>query len=158
MDTETSLPVNFGGISASLDEDELTVQWVTLYELRNTHFELEITTDGISFSKFADVKSKAPGGSSDIVLQYEHKTPKSNDSLTVSAGFLLALLAGTFMNKKKRLIMLIAMVTATCLLGACNKEPISLVDETEKKLFVRITQVEQNGRKLSTKCVLAVRK
>src|SRR5690606_26794662 len=64
------LPVTFGNIQAWIKDKILTIDWSSIHETNNHHFEIEVSTDGSAFTKVATVASKAPGGNSTTALQY----------------------------------------------------------------------------------------
>ena len=55
------------------------LSWSTVTEINNAGFELQASTDGISFNKVAFVATKAEGGNSTTSLsyQYDHKTTEA---------------------------------------------------------------------------------
>lgn len=52
-------PVQFGTIQALLAKEGLIVNWQTLSEVNNHHFDIEVSVDGKHFTKVATVLSKA---------------------------------------------------------------------------------------------------
>src|SRR5690606_9663821 len=57
-------------IQAWIKDKILTIDWSSIHETNNHHFEIEVSTDGSAFTKVATVASKAPGGNSTTALQY----------------------------------------------------------------------------------------
>src|SRR5690606_13813905 len=54
-----TLPVNFGDITAVFKDGRLQVNWSTITEINNSHFEIEASVDGKTFSKLGEVNSLA---------------------------------------------------------------------------------------------------
>ncbi|CAN5146214.1 hypothetical protein BH09BAC5_BH09BAC5_08370 [soil metagenome] len=52
--------------------DRVKLSWATATELLNSHFVIERTTDGSTFTALGQVESKAPGGNSSSTIQYQY--------------------------------------------------------------------------------------
>lgn len=68
-DVASPLPVELAQFSASLDEsiEAVKLDWTTLSETNNSHFEIEKSSDGIRFEKAGMV---AGNGNSNVVVSY----------------------------------------------------------------------------------------
>jgi len=76
----TVLKVNLASFSATLQNDKVALQWATASEENNSHFELERSTDGNTYSTIAIVFSK---GNSTSAQDYEYTDPLKNTTATV---------------------------------------------------------------------------
>ncbi len=146
-----ALPVTMGDIAAFFKNNQLTVNWTTVTETNNSHFEIEISADAKTFQKIGELRSKAVQGNSDVPLDYSFSL--SSDSL--AGGAAIFLLGGLLllMGKTKRpgfLSMAIGVVLLTAV--ACNKTDAP-VNSMPDKAFVRIVQVDIDGHKTYSKAV-----
>ncbi len=57
----TPLPVKLNNFSADLINNNIHVSWLTLSESDNSHFELERSIDGVTFTRITTVPSKGDG-------------------------------------------------------------------------------------------------
>ncbi|MBK7588841.1 MAG: T9SS type A sorting domain-containing protein [Bacteroidetes bacterium] len=64
------LPVTVTSFSGTKLESSDKLSWITSSEQNNAYFNLQHSTDGISFSTIAKVSSKAPNGNSNTPLSY----------------------------------------------------------------------------------------
>jgi hypothetical protein len=64
------LPVTVTSFSGTKLESSDKLSWITSSEQNNAYFNLQHSTDGISFSTIAKVSSKAPNGNSNTALSY----------------------------------------------------------------------------------------
>ncbi|MBK8329405.1 MAG: T9SS type A sorting domain-containing protein [Bacteroidetes bacterium] len=64
------LPVTVTSFSGTKLESSDKLSWITSSEQNNAYFNLQHSTDGISFSTIAKVASKAPNGNSNTALSY----------------------------------------------------------------------------------------
>ncbi|HEX2607205.1 MAG TPA: T9SS type A sorting domain-containing protein [Flavisolibacter sp.] len=65
------LPVNFTSFTATRKNETVSLKWETASEQNNSTFEVQRKTSGTDFETIASVPSKANGGSSTSLLQYE---------------------------------------------------------------------------------------
>ncbi|MBX3255136.1 MAG: zinc-dependent metalloprotease [Chitinophagaceae bacterium] len=70
----TALPVTWIDFKAALKNEDIQLSWTTAMEMNNSHFEVEVSTDGIDFAWLATVPSK---GNSNMPAEYAylHKQP-----------------------------------------------------------------------------------
>ncbi|MBK7589395.1 MAG: LamG domain-containing protein [Bacteroidetes bacterium] len=64
------LPVTVTSFSGTKLESSDKLSWITSSEQNNAYFNLQHSTDGMSFSTIAKVSSKAPNGNSNTALSY----------------------------------------------------------------------------------------
>ncbi|MBK6820830.1 MAG: T9SS type A sorting domain-containing protein [Bacteroidetes bacterium] len=64
------LPVTVTSFSGTKLESSDKLSWITSSEQNNAYFNLQHSTDGMSFSTIAKVASKAPNGNSNTALSY----------------------------------------------------------------------------------------
>ncbi|WP_018627206.1 right-handed parallel beta-helix repeat-containing protein [Niabella aurantiaca] len=145
------LPVNFSQVFAYIQNNRLYINWRTTTETNNDHFDIEAATDGRSFYKIGTVLSKATGGNSTMELDYAFSA--SAASLLAAPAVLLFVLAGF---KKRRNQWAMALVLAGVLLViSCTKNDAP-ADINAKALFIRIKQVDKDGRFEYSKTVRAI--
>lgn len=64
------LPVQISSFTGSISGTEDILTWTTEQEENNSHFNLQFSTDGITFSTIAKLYSKANGGNSSVPIDY----------------------------------------------------------------------------------------
>jgi hypothetical protein len=152
--TSIYLPVTFGNILASQSNGQLKIQWATVTEAHNDHFDIEISKDGNNFSKIASLKSKALNGFSTQSNHYEYMV--SMNQLNTILGLPLAFgFLALGLQKRRRLIAGIAFVLLIAIIISCNKNETSTGLNT-KSIFVRVAQVDVDGKKAYSKIIKAV--
>ncbi|GAB3413689.1 hypothetical protein [Niabella aquatica] len=138
----TSLPVDFGGISAEFKNGSLFVSWKTLSETNNKEFFIEGSKDGKNWITIGTVASKAADGNSDVTLEYNFT--KSLSGLALSGLGLIALLSMPFF--RNRFIKACLALTFLVLLGlSCNKDNEQVNTDDMENLYIRIGQVDKDG-------------
>lgn len=148
---ESSLPVHFGPVIAILKNNELFVNWSTLSETNNSHFNIQVSQNGTDFATIATVKSKAPNGTTDHITGYEQTIPLP---VSVLSGFTIAFVLLSFSIKKRRSrYLLIAVTLFLCNLMACSRIEVTEDVYKNEKLFVRIEQVDIDGTKSYSKVI-----
>jgi hypothetical protein len=155
--TGDALPVDFGEINATIKGSSLFVNWRTLSETNNSHFEIEASIDGKAFVKIGEVKSNAEDGTSASPISYQFST--TEQSARATAGLLaLAVIATVAAAGKKRKLpvyIAIAMLIAIAPI-ACTKNNSTDLTGNSQKLFIRIKQVDKDGTFKYSKTVQAV--
>ena len=71
LNTQNYLPVDFLSIDAEWSSDDAIVSWKTASEQNNSHFEIERSFDGITFSKTGELLSK--NSNSQAIISYDFK-------------------------------------------------------------------------------------
>jgi Secretion system C-terminal sorting domain len=64
------LPIGLLNFSATPDNTQVNLKWVTSSESNNSFFTVERSEDGINFNPIATVATEAPGGNSNMPLDY----------------------------------------------------------------------------------------
>lgn len=140
---QTALSVLFGDITAIIHGNALTVDFTTISEKNNSHFEIEGSSDGVNFKKIGQLESQHKDGNADSPTKYSITIDKNN-----SAGLLAVSLAavvfviGLFNRKNKFLLSSFLIVgsilffTASC--GKQNNE----IENTDSNIFIRVKQVD----------------
>lgn len=64
------LPIELGDFIARAENTDGILEWTTISEQNNSHFEIERSKDGVNFEFVSVVNSKAIGGNSDVQLDY----------------------------------------------------------------------------------------
>ncbi|MCH5600139.1 autotransporter outer membrane beta-barrel domain-containing protein [Niabella ginsengisoli] len=152
----SALPVGFGRISGKISNDQLVINWQTLTESNNDHFEIEASADGKNFTKIGTVASQATDGNSSQPLNYEFSIEAAGASALMGIGSLI-LLAGSLMAKRRNrkiigLSALSFMVFAATFVS-CNKKGDALDVSGNKPLYIRIAQVDKDGKKAYSEVV-----
>ncbi|MBZ4192510.1 hypothetical protein [Niabella beijingensis] len=149
------LPVTFKTVEAYFDNGNLMVNWSTVMEKDNDHFEVEVSADGINFKSIGTVASKGLNGNSDSELEYSFTKAAGTMASLAGLGFLVAGLAFSSSRKRRQLLMAALFVTGTAVLAvSCNKRD-QLAIEQPGKVFVRIVQVDKDGTRKASKIVQA---
>ena len=146
-------PVSFGSIHATQSNGRLNIQWATLTENNNDHFDIEVSKDGNKFTKIATVKSKALAGTSEISQSYEYQISVNQIAGFMSLPFILGLLSFAIVRRRK----ILAGVMVIFLIGAaisCTKGDVSM-STSAKSVYVRIAQVDIDGKKSYSKVIQA---
>lgn len=146
-----ALPVHWGKVQAGIKNEALHITWETLAETSNAYFLIQASNDGEHFATIQTIQSKAADGNSSTVLEYRATIPLSMISL--SAGFLLLGVLGP--GRRRYAVALISVILGVCSF-ACTKKEIVKGIEAEK-LWVRIVQVDKDGREQVSKVMRVVR-
>ncbi|MCD2424777.1 DUF285 domain-containing protein [Niabella pedocola] len=150
-----ALPVTFGNIRAAFRNGALQVNWATLTETNNEHFEIEASIDGINFTKIGSVLSRAAAGNSSVQLNYEFSNNISNTILVTWIGILLLCSAGFgTSHRKKSLFPLLALIAMSLSIAGCKKISPSPKDNN-RSFYIRIKQVDMDGNFTHSKVVKA---
>lgn len=152
----TTLPVLFGEINAEIKTGQLMLNWSTLSETNNDHFDIEVSKDGTNFQKIGTLTSKAVNGNSEAILNYQFSSPLSNTASLLGISLLsLAFIVLLFNRKNKVLLMLMIVAGAGFGIGSCSKSPDQIDISKDSKLFVKIVQVDKDGTSKSSKVITA---
>ncbi|GEM_PF-7009290 len=152
------LPVSFGLVNASADDARLSVDWTTLSETNNSHFEIEASHDGKEFIKIGQVQSLTVSGNSDWLLNYRFtKDAASSGFLGLSIVILGLGLGWKYSKKQKMAQYFLATGILLMATAACNKSDLTNLDKKDN-LFVRIAQVDKDASKSYSAVVRVVRK
>jgi hypothetical protein len=65
------LPIELIAFTGNLEVKVVFLNWKTATETNNAYFEIEKSSDGITFTKINSIKSKANDGNSVVMLDYE---------------------------------------------------------------------------------------
>lgn len=153
FENESVLPVHFGLIEATVQNQHLFVKWSTLTETNNDYFDIEVSADGKQFKKLATIQSLASSGNSDLPLHYEYtiEAPQVMFLPVLIYFFLLCFL----IDAKNRKIFLIMLVAGTATLWGCSKSG-SRPESVNTKIFLRIAQIDGDGKKEYSKTIIVV--
>lgn len=151
FDQAGALPVGFGPLQASMLGDKLSLNWTTLTENNNSHFDIEASTDGTNFKKIGTVASRAKGGVSVSALNYDFSTPVSG----AMAGLtLLPAACLLFFTRRRRLLSVaLALAIGALVFAGCRKQELAM-EKLSPKLYVRIAQVDKDGARAYSKVVV----
>lgn len=151
---EVSLPVVFGSINASIKSNNLSINWQTETETGNSHFDVMASTDGARFTKIGTVNSKALNGNSGVAINYEFSTPLRSAAGIMGLTFaMLGILASL---KNRKLAMLLLVVGISSFAVSCSKNETTAAIETNQPVFVKIVQVDIDGKSEASSIVRAI--
>lgn len=154
----SAMPVTFATIEAKIANGMLMLYWTSLMEKDNDHYEIEVSKNGMNFTKIGEVLSKAANGNSDQAISYDFSKELSNAvgflGISVfSLGIILVL-----NNRRRRILYSMIIVLGLILFSiSCTKQNQELANNNGEKLFVRIVQVDKDGAKKYSKIVKAVK-
>lgn len=154
----TVLPVTYNTIEARIQNNQLIVNWSTFSETNNARFDIEVSKDGKSFVNIGSVATKAANGNSDAIIEYSFT--KTVDLPVAVMGISLFSLAAIFLliNRKNKVLFSLAMIIgAGITFASCSKNSDQVDVSGEGKLFVRIVQVDKDGKKSTSRIVTAYR-
>ncbi|GAB3424928.1 NHL repeat-containing protein [Niabella aquatica] len=153
MALSSTLPVTFGSISASFNGSELNINWQTLSETNNDHFEVQVSEDGKNFTIVNTLASKAPNGNSDSLLEY-NLSFSLGASAALSGLGVLSLLALAVPGKRRKWMSIAAsFVIGVAVWSSCTKTGTAAISGM-KKAYVRIAQVDKDGTKSYSKIIV----
>ncbi len=141
-----ALPVVFGDIRARLMKVALTIDWTTQSEMNNDRFEVQASANGIDFTTIATVSSKAPNGNADTPTKYQVLVKSPAGALGIMG--LLGLLGIGWAPLKRRTLLAAGMA---CMLAAgifhsCTKNTEAYPDASAGNIFIRIKQMDKDGK------------
>lgn len=150
-----ALPVDFGPVSARISGTQLLVNWSTLSETGNSHFEIEVSKDGKEFVSIGRVNSKAKDGDSDVSINYEFTAEANNMGLLGLSVLSIALMA-LFISRKNKALPVAAIIIGISLFGAsCSKNDRDSINDGSD-VFVRIKQVDKDGTYKYSRVIKAI--
>lgn len=152
---DAALPVTFGNISASIKDGQLLVNWQTLSETNNSHFSIEASADGVSFTPIGRVASLSTEGNSTSTQSYQFKKPIN--TMAVASLAVLSLLLFSFRKRKYMSIFTCFLIAATMLV-ACNKGRSDVAVNEADDVYIRIVQVDKDGHQQISKTVKALKR
>lgn len=139
-----SLPATFGNIDAFLRNGHLVVNWQTLSETNNSHFNIQVSRDGQVFTTIKSLSSKATDGNSNVQLDYEYNAPLTTLAhLGIAAVVCLCCMG--YSLRRLLWIPMLFIVLCTTFFVACSKKGADIDISENEKLFVRIMQVDKDG-------------
>lgn len=147
------LPVSFGPISAVFKNDGLLVNWQSLSETHNSHFEIQASRDGQHFTSIKTITSK--NGNSLLPQHYEATIAATDMAAMASVPLLLGFLGWGINRRRNKIILLSVSVVFTAVTFSCNKYNDALHSGRDK-LFIRIKQVDLDGKANYSKVITVV--
>ncbi|HTG56708.1 MAG TPA: hypothetical protein VL943_10605 [Niabella sp.] len=156
--SSTVLPVVYGAISAQIVDRSLIVNWSTLSETNNDHFEIEVSKDGQRFTKAGTIDTKAINGNSDTAIDYNFSKTVDIPVAVMSISLLSLAIVALLVNRKNKLLFSAMMIMGVGLaFASCSKSSDQVDVSGEGKLFVRIVQVDKDGKKSTSRIITAYR-
>jgi|GEM_PF-1217218 hypothetical protein len=160
IDPSCALPVTFGPLDAYITNGKLNVLWQTVTEENNKRFEIQASTDGKTFKSIGVADTKALNGNSSTPLSYNFSTELSGIiALSSVAGLgVLLLLGGMFYRNKKKwgvLATVSLLIISVVTLYSCSKQADYVPTNTPKNVWVRILQIDIDGKSSASTVVKA---
>lgn len=157
---DPALSVQFGFINADIIGQTLTVNWQTLCENNNDHFDIEVSTDGAHFTKAGTVMSKSNSNNTTTALEYSFNIVSNGLPISVlSLGIFGIFGCIGFKNRRRIKLLTVAAIVVTLLgINACNKSSDTINTSSDKQIYVRIAQVDKDGTTTYSKVFKAVKK
>ncbi|MBZ4189460.1 hypothetical protein [Niabella beijingensis] len=154
---DISLPVSLDKMSAVIRGNQLQVNFTTLTEQNNSHFEIEASRDGKTFVKVGAVDSKATNGNSAVPISYEFGISQSAATGLLGLSIAAFALGALLINRRNKWAFMLVLVLGTGIVGSssCTKREDATID-TNGKLFIRIKQVDKDGTATYSKVIQAV--
>lgn len=151
------LPASFDKVSAAIRGNQLYVNFTTLTEQNNSHFEIEASADGKEFVKIGEVKSKAENGYSNVPLNYEFSLSQSSATSMLGISIALLGLAALLVNRRNKWMLMLTIMLGTGIFGvsSCKKQDATSIDNNQK-LFIRVKEVTKSGGTSDSKVIQAV--
>lgn len=146
------LPVFFNAVSAKIINGQLVINWSTGSESNNDHFEIEVSKDGTSFTSIGSVKSQAPNGNSREVINYKFEMDLQGGVAALGIGALAFGALALGFSRKRKLLMVLLMVTGSTLFFIGCKRDVAGLDN-DGSIQVRVVQVDIDGSRTPSKIV-----
>lgn len=154
---DISLPASFDQLSAAISNGQLRVNFTTLTEHNNSHFEIEGAANATDFVKIGELKSKAANGDSNVPLSYIF-TQNQRDAASL-LGISIAVLgfAALLLSRRNKWMLMLAAVLGTGMFGisSCSKQDAPSIDPGSK-IYIRVKQVDKDGAFSYSKVIQAV--
>lgn len=150
LEGDVTLGVDFGDLLAQIKNDRLVVNWETLSEIGNDHFNIEASQDGKEFKTIATVKSKAVNGNSETPITYEWH---SDIGGSLAAIPFVALLLASFTSLRRNKVVMASILVLTIVAAgfSCSKTEGHLAGS--KDGYIRIVQVDKDGTTSQSKVI-----
>lgn len=150
--SDSPLPVTFTKIEAFIKEGILTVNWTVGSETSNAYYLVETSEDGKNFKVVSNkILSGAQNGDSSATLKYSFI---KSYSLLHSMAALLVLIAGLG-RKNRKAAACIAAIGCLAFTLSCKELTTDIESRNDKKLYVRIVQVDEDGSRNYSRIVTA---
>lgn len=147
----SALPVRFGALFAVFKNNRLLINWSTESETNNDHFDIEISADGKEFTTIATVASKATDGNSNTALTYQFNTGISQLMSVLGAAAFAFLFLCPMGRQRHRTVLASLLVLAGVIFWSCAKQ--DQLPGNSNHLFLRIVQVDKDGKKAHSKII-----
>lgn len=151
--TAAALPVTWSYINADIKDGQLVVNWATVSEQNNDHFEIEGSIDGQHFEKLGQVVTKAEGGNSSQPVSYQFSTTLLTGVAGIAISVLLLGWAGAAGSRRRYRLASLFFGVLVLVIGCSKKEQAALNENG--KLYIRLVQVDKDGGKSYSKAVVA---
>lgn len=146
-----ALPVNFSGVSANFSGEALHVNWMTTSETSNRYFEIQASGNGKDFTTVKTIRSK--NSNSTTVQNYEAIIAPSEMAGLMVLPLLMGFLGMAGSKRNKAAAWVTGMVLMVIAGVSCSKYNEALLTAGRKNIYIRIKQVDADGRALYSKVV-----
>lgn len=155
------LPVTFEAVSATTGGNDLLVNFTTLEENNNDHFNIQASENGTDFETIATVKSKHAGAVFTGATTYAVRIDKGGNAVLLGLSA-LAVAALAFGGARRNRKVFMSAVLGYVLIGmaavSCSKNSTEIVpEEGNRKAYIRIEQVDADGHSSFSKVVAVVK-
>ncbi|MCD2422413.1 hypothetical protein LQ567_06540 [Niabella pedocola] len=153
-----NLPVVYKNVAARFSGGSLIIEWTTMTETGNDHFEIEASSDGSTFNSIGTVASKAPDGNSTKEIDYNFSKPATVALFFVAGTSVFGLLGLLLvaLNRKNGIRWAAGIIMFVGFLGASCKKKESLSLQKNENVFVRIVQIDKDGKRGAVSKVVRV--
>lgn len=124
---------------------KIIVQWETASENNNSHFIIEGSADGKTFTKVAEVETLATGGNSTTAIKYSYTIDMATSASAFAGLGLLGLLLLPAFRSRMAKVLAILFILGTVI--SCSKEQLTENDpKMEKLVYIRLSHVDKDQK------------
>lgn len=139
-------PVVYKELKGIIHNNELQVSWTTSTEINNSHFEVEVSADGVNYKKAGAINSKAVSGNSSILINYQFTMPLEKMLPLFGISFLLMGCIFVCLGRKNIFRKSFSVIIiSSFFFVSCNKNDHP-IDFNNNGLYVKIAQVDKNNK------------
>lgn len=149
----STLPVSFNGLSATITDQQLWVKWQTQSEANNSHFIVQASVNGSSWSDLGRLESKANGGNSNAALSYNFNGTLQGLAIAGFGMLGLLLLLPKSRNRTLGILTVAALVIAISCAKESGRSAVATGLKKGQVIYVRIQQVDRDGNSTYSEAV-----
>lgn len=150
-------PVIFGNIEAIIHDNALDLTWISEKEINCSRYDIYASSDGIEFNKIGEVESKAPTGNSSVSLTYNFIKTINKTSIAFLFGICILIVVSIIstIKSKKFILAHFGLLMIFFFFISCSRKDVNSEAEP-KRLFIKIVQLDLDGKKHESKIIQAV--